>query len=521
MNLPRTTSLARRLGASYAYLLTLLLALAGLGSYELLAASARLTQIVDVQEHRIELARDLLDRVNDLAVDARTIALLTEMSAIDTEMQALKKNAARYLGTQQELTQLLNGAHGSDAERELLAQIIQVGERAMPALMSAAQLGADGDNVAATLQLTQQVRPQETAWRTKVAEFVSLQGALTAQAVADAGRARGRAFAIGAALLALALASGAWVAWRITRSIQLPLAQALAVAQRIAQGDLSAAVPQGRSDELGQLLQAVATMQQRLRDTVGEIRRSAESIHGASCEVASGNLDLSRRTEQAASSLQRTAGSMEQLTAALRGSADSALQADQLAADARQVARRGGAVVAEVVATMEEINHASRRIADIIGTIDGIAFQTNILALNAAVEAARAGEQGRGFAVVASEVRSLAQRSAAAAREIKGLIGTSVDRVETGARLVGSAGHTMGEIVASVQRVSDIIGRITASAGEQSAGIGQVNAAVTQLDGMTQQNAALVEQGAAAAESLQDQAQRLNEVVGVFRLADA
>ena len=256
----------------------------------------------------------------------------------------------------------------------------------------------------------------------------------------------------------------------------------------------------------------------RVQQTLLQVRASAGSVTVASDEIASGNHDLSARTEQAASSLQQTASAMEQFTATVRQSADSARQANQLAASAAEVAQRGGSVVSQVVSTMDEINASSKKIADIIGVIDGIAFQTNILALNAAVEAARAGEQGRGFAVVASEVRSLAQRSAEAAKEIKGLIGASVERVQAGSKLVADAGQTMGEIVGSVQRVSDIIGEITAAAAEQSDGIGQVNTAVTQLDQMTQQNAALVEQSAAAAESLRQQAVRLNQVVGTFRV---
>ena len=259
----------------------------------------------------------------------------------------------------------------------------------------------------------------------------------------------------------------------------------------------------------------------RIEGSVAQVRASADSIGSASTQIATGNLDLSRRTEQTASSLQQTASSMEQLTATVNQTADSARTANQLATDARGVAQRGGAAVSEVVTTMEQINTSSRKIADIIGTIDGIAFQTNILALNAAVEAARAGEQGRGFAVVASEVRSLAQRSAEAAREIKALIGASVERVEVGSRLVTDAGATMSELVASVQRVSEIIAEISIAAGEQSQGIGQVNSSVTQLDQMTQQNSALVEQSAAAAQSLREQAQRLTQVVSTFELTAA
>jgi methyl-accepting chemotaxis protein len=266
-------------------------------------------------------------------------------------------------------------------------------------------------------------------------------------------------------------------------------------------------------------MSALADMQTSMRQLVEQVQESSACIQVASSEVAQGNQDLSTRTEHAASNLQETADSMEQLTGTVQQSVDAARQANQLAASAAEIAVRGGEVVSQVVTTMDEIQHSSRKINDIIGVIDGIAFQTNILALNAAVEAARAGEQGRGFAVVAGEVRILAQRSAQAAREIKSLIGTSVDRVESGTRLVADAGQTMSEIVSSVQRVSDIIGEITAASGEQSDGIGQVNAAVTQLDQMTQQNAALVEESAAAAESLRDQARRLNEVVATFQIA--
>jgi methyl-accepting chemotaxis protein len=327
--------------------------------------------------------------------------------------------------------------------------------------------------------------------------------------------------AIFVALLVLcAVCTGLAVAlgWRITRSVLHPVREATAFADRMAAGDLSRAPRAHGSDEIAHMVQVLARMQQSLAGIVGQVRQSAESIQVASAEVATGNADLSGRTETMASNLQQTAASMEQIHGTVKQTADSAQTANQLAASAAEVAQRGGAVVAQVIETMDEINGRSKRIADIIGTIDGIAFQTNILALNAAVEAARAGEQGRGFAVVAGEVRNLAQRSAEAAREIKSLIGASVDKVEDGARLVKDAGHTMEEIVSSVQRVTDIIGEITAAAVEQSSGIGQVNSAVTQLDQVTQQNAALVEESAAAAESLKDQAQRLAGVVSTFRL---
>ncbi len=302
------------------------------------------------------------------------------------------------------------------------------------------------------------------------------------------------------------------------QSICTPLAQADALANAIANGDLtgSSAAIEGQ-DEASHLMRSLQHMQQALQSLVSQLRTSADSIRTASVEIASGNQDLSNRTEQTASNLQQAASSMVQLTGTVRQTADSARTANQLATSASHAAAKGGEVVGQVVSTMDDINTSSKKISDLIGVIDSIAFQTNILALNAAVEAARAGEQGRGFAVVASEVRSLAQRSAEAAREIKTLIGASVERVEVGSRLVQEAGSSMTDIVSSVQRVSDIIGEITAAASEQSDGIEQVNQSVVQLDQMTQQNAALVEESAAAAESLKDQAEQLADAVGKFR----
>jgi methyl-accepting chemotaxis protein-1 (serine sensor receptor) len=305
----------------------------------------------------------------------------------------------------------------------------------------------------------------------------------------------------------------------LLRAIAVPIAEAVRVAKSVAAGDLTEVIESGASDETGQLLQALKEMNASLVRIVGEVRSGTDTIATASGQIATGNMDLSTRTEQQASALEKTATSMEQITATVRQNADSAFQANQLAVSASEVALRGGAVVSQVVDTMGSINASAKKIVDIIGVIDSIAFQTNILALNAAVEAARAGEQGKGFAVVASEVRQLAQRSASAAREIKHLIGDSVEKVDLGAKLVDQAGATMTEIMASVRRVTDIMGEITTASQEQTAGIGQVNQAVSEMDAVTQQNAALVEQSAAAAASLQDQAVSLATVVSVFKLA--
>ena len=315
-----------------------------------------------------------------------------------------------------------------------------------------------------------------------------------------------------AVVVALIMAGAAW----LVASIRNPLAQANQVAERIARGDLRHAITVERKDEFGQLLHSLASMNQSLCRMIAEVHQGSDHIANSSVRIADGNNDLARRTEQAASNLQATAACMEQLTSTVAQSAGNARQASALASNASQVAQRGGEVVGQVISTMHEIDASSKKISDIIGVIDGIAFQTNILALNAAVEAARAGTQGRGFAVVASEVRSLAQRSAEAAREIKGLINNSVEKVESGTRLVTAAGATMQEIVQSVKKVADVIGEITFAASEQSAGILGVNQSISSLDQMTQQNAALVEQSASAADSLREQAERMKQAVDLF-----
>jgi methyl-accepting chemotaxis protein len=350
---------------------------------------------------------------------------------------------------------------------------------------------------------------------TRVKEQNAETAVAGATALYQSSRATMLVLVLGSAAAGLGL--GVVLTRSLTRQLGGEPVYASAIASRIAAGDLTVAVDLRQGDGSSMLF-AMKTMRDSLAGIVGQVRAGTDTIASASSQIASGNLDLSTRTEEQASSLEETASSMEELTSTVKQNADNARQANQLASTASEVAERGGTVVAQVVDTMASINDSSKKIVDIIGVIDGIAFQTNILALNAAVEAARAGEQGRGFAVVASEVRTLAQRSAAAAKEIKLLIDDSVSKVDAGARLVDHAGTTMGEIVASVRRVTNIMGEITSASQEQNAGIEQINVAITQMDQVTQQNASLVEEAAAAAESMQDQAARLAQVVAVFKL---
>ena len=511
-----TNSIGSRLRLGFGALLVLMVLVAGFSAITTSRLGGQVHEIVDVNNERSSLAYGMLDSMNAMAIQARSITLLTDAKEIESELKAFEKSKASYLKFENELVGMM--AVADPAAKTLTDDIAAAAGKLIPMFSLAAKQGKEGANTDATMTLALKVRPAEAAWRKKVDELLEAQTKQTAATAAHATAGTRNALIIEAVLVAAAIAIGVIVAWRIARGIKGPIARAVNVAERIAEGNLSSPVEQGGKDEIGRLLQAIAGMQDRLRGLVGEIRQTADSIQVASTEVATGNQDLSQRTEQAASNLQQIASSMEQLTGTVRQSADAASQANQLAASAAEVAQRGGNVVAQVVTTMEAINASSKKISDIIGVIDGIAFQTNILALNAAVEAARAGEQGRGFAVVAGEVRSLAQRSAEAAHEIKALISDSVDKVEAGSLLVTAAGATMNEIVASVQRVTDIIGEISAASREQSAGLGQVNAAVTHLDQMTQQNAALVEQSAAAAESLREQASRLAGLVSTFRL---
>ncbi|HET7792496.1 MAG TPA: methyl-accepting chemotaxis protein [Rhizobacter sp.] len=511
-------SVAQRLALGFASLVLMLVGVATLNGLEIRATGERMRQIVEVNSARSDLAHEALNHINQMAVQARSIALLTDLREIDNEVKALAATAARYAQTEAALNTHLDASPASTEERALVGELAVAAKATIPLLLNAAKQAQDGSNIGATTTLMTQARPQEAVWRSKVEQLVALERAANGTAYADAVSGQQRALGIAAAVVALAVLAGALLGWRITRSVKWPIDRAIRVAERIAEGDLSSHVEVGQRDEIGRLLAAVAAMQQRLRDLVGQIRQSSDSIHVASAEVSTGNADLSQRTERAASSLQQTASSMEELSSTVRHSASAAEQANQLARRASAVASRGGEVVTQMVATMSEIHDSSEKISEIIGVIDGIAFQTNILALNAGVEAARAGDQGRGFAVVAGEVRSLAQRSAVAAKEIKALIDASVGKVDAGSRLVKSAGDTMSEIVKSVEQVAAIVGEITSSASAQSSGIGQVSSAVTQLDQVTQQNAALVEEASAAAESLREQAQRLTDVVATFRL---
>ena len=391
-----------------------------------------------------------------------------------------------------------------------------------------AQFAAQRDNVlkllagneanSARIALIKDLRGPQLAYQNAIHAMSAYQNDSMVKDAQEAKSAGQFAIALTIGLAALATLASAAIGWFISRSITKPIELAVSIAETVAAGDLTSDFRVHGRDETGQLLKALLNMNSSLANVVATVRNSSDSIATGSSEIATGNADLSQRTEQQASSLQQTAASMEQLNATVTQNADAARQADQLAAAARSVASKGGDMVDQVVRTMDDITTSSRKIADIISVIDGIAFQTNILALNAAVEAARAGEQGRGFAVVATEVRNLAHRSAEAAKEIKSLIGASVERVEAGSRLVSDAGSTMSDIVAQVKRVSDLIGEISAATLEQTSGIGQVSQAVSQLDQVTQQNAALVEESAAAAESLRQQAGKLVEAVSVFKI---
>jgi methyl-accepting chemotaxis protein len=514
-----TWSIGARLNLGFGLVLGLMVVVGGLAWMQFVQQDHRLRHLADTDVQRTALAQQMQLAVKDMVVSLANLCLLEEAADQADERQAFQAAMTRYDGARKALDRSLAG-DGSQRLREAMRQVAAAEDGAVPIFTKMAAFDGSIDRaVQADFYYTQVGGPQR-AWQQGLRELEASMSQAMAAAVEASHAASTRVQAVIGGLLGAALAVGLVASWRIRRGITRPLGDAVAVARAVAAGHLAVQVQAARGDEIGALLQALAEMQAGLRRLVGDIRACADSIQTASDEVAGGNADLSQRTELAAGRLQQTVSSLDGLTGAVRQSADSAATANRLAGSASGAASRGGEVVQQVVSNMHEISAASRKIADITSVIDGIAFQTNLLALNAAVEAARAGEQGRGFAVVAGEVRTLAQRAAEAAQQIKGLIGDSVERVDAGTALVREAGGSMGEIVSAVQRVTGVIGSITAATAEQSHGLGEVNGAVVQLDQMTQQNAALVEQSAAAAESLRDQARRLNQLVGAFRLDD-
>ena len=514
-NLSGRASIGRRLGLVQAGVLAIALIGSALGYWGLDRVATRTAAIHEDAIATERVASDWYRNVFNGTTRTTAIAVSAD-PALATFFAPQAAEATRIsTDLQQRFDKLLT----TPEERAAFDKVGELRKSYLAARDSITEAKKQGDTARAKQIFDQQFQDASRAYLEGI-RLVAQQQRDQLDAAIDGLEKTNRRARIALAVFGLvALVTGGALAVWLTRSITRPLGQAAEVAESIARFDLTGRIAAGGSDETGQLLRALDAMQGALLRLIGEVRGSTDSIGTASAEIASGNMDLSARTEQTASNLQQAAASLTELTGTVRQTADAAQTANQLASSAAETAQRGGAVMGQVVATMGEISDSSRRIADIIGVIDGIAFQTNILALNAAVEAARAGEQGRGFAVVAGEVRSLAQRSAEAAKEIKSLIATSVERVESGSRLVSDAGTTMTDIVTSVQRVTDIIAEIQAASQEQSDGINQVNAAVGHLDQMTQQNAALVEEAASAAESLKDQARRLSAAIAVFRLA--
>ena len=517
MNFLSHTRIGTRLAAAFAIVL-------------LLAVIATTVGLVNAR-HQATATRDMMEKplakerlVSDWYVLMYSAIARTELIARSKDaslptvfadvIAASSKRGAELMGKVKELV-------ASDEERAMFNQIVVLRANYQQLKTEVGNVRKTGDDAAAEKLFTTQFVPAAKAYSVAVEGLLAHQRKAIDDTAHAIDAANDRANQLLLVLTILMVAIGSLAAWIISRSITVPLKSAVDIAATVANGDLTTRfdAPTQRS-EIGELMTALKGMNDSLRSVVSQVQTGTRTIASASHEIAAGNLDLSQRTEEQASSLEETASSMEELTSTVRQNADNARQANQLAKTASEVAEQGGAIVGQVVDTMGTINAASRKIYDIISVIDGIAFQTNILALNAAVEAARAGEQGRGFAVVASEVRNLAQRSAAAAKEIKELIGNSVDQVDLGSRLVQQAGSTMDDVVASVRRVTDIMGEITSASAEQSVGIDQVNMAITQMDQVTQQNAALVEQAAAAAASMQDQAEQLAQVASTFRLEE-
>ncbi len=512
--MPKHLRMAHKLWLAVILIVVMLVAVVGFAAYRSAKVQAHADAVSKDMESRVQAALRWSGLTETNA--ARTQALIVSSDpAVEAEFKDVIAATSAQIS---EVQKSLESMALSEADKQQMAKIAAARKTMIDLRGEARKLKSDGQQEQAVTLITQKYNPSVAAYTTTLREFVQQQqqGAEAVQKQMAAERMLTvKIAAVAVGLLLLAIIVGAYY---LIGSIQRPLEQANGLAERIAGGDLSMQESVTRGDEFGDLLRSLYAMSSALGRMVHQVRQSTDSIAIASAEIATGNHDLSARTEQTSSNLQETAAAMEQFTSTIQQSAGSAQQASSLAAGATGVARRGGEVVNQVVATMEDINHSSKKIADIIGVIDGIAFQTNILALNAAVEAARAGEQGRGFAVVASEVRSLAQRSAEAAKEIKLLISASVEKVETGSRLVSDAGTTMTDIVQSVQRVTDMIGEITAASSEQSAGVSQVNKAISNLDQMTQQNAALVEESAAAAQSLREQADHLAREVSMFKV---
>jgi methyl-accepting chemotaxis protein len=490
----------------------MLVLMAAVGISRMAAIQDAMLDITKGNNVESNLASDMRLSVDDRMIALRNIVLLDDPAQMQAQVDRIRVQAQSYADSEKTLRDTFAAFGIQDDESKLLAEIQQQNALAQPLMDKIQALGLANNNADATKLLIGDLRAVQGKWQDGLAALVASEKRQNEEATsaADASYAFTRNMMIGLGVAAIALV--------ITRSITLPIKRAVAIAQTVAAGDLTSQIAVRGSDETSMLLAALKSMNDNLAAIVGQVRAGTDTMSTASQEIAAGNLDLSSRTEEQAGSLEETASSMEELTSTVKQNADNARQANSLAASASAVAGKGGAVIASVVDTMDAINASSKKIVDIISVIDGIAFQTNILALNAAVEAARAGEQGRGFAVVATEVRNLAQRSAAAAKEIKTLISDSVAKVESGSQLVDQAGQTMSEVVDSVRRVSDIIGEITTASREQSMGIEQINQAIIQMDGVTQQNAALVEESAAAADSLQGQAAALAEVVATFVL---
>ena len=509
-----------RLGLGFALVLFFLVAVTVIGIFSTAQIQGRLDRVVGtnnvVTRHVIDMRGNVSDRINSL----RILTMMSSPDEMESDLNRVKQQAVKYEEMEKKLSEKF-AAEGSPAEKTLLAQTKEHEAVALPAIAKAQELWLANKAEDATRVMIKEIKPAQKKWMEALDQLATLEDKLNTQSQVDAKSAFESARNFMLILGAIAVALSVLAAVVITRGLLKQLGgepdYTAKIAGSIANGDLSIAIDDAAKDSL---LYEMKEMRNSLVNIVGQVRVGTETIGTASREIAAGNIDLSSRTEMQASSLEKTASAMEELTSTVKQNADNAREANQLAASASDVARKGGEVVSQVVDTMGSINASANKIVDIIGVIDGIAFQTNILALNAAVEAARAGEQGRGFAVVASEVRNLAQRSAAAAKEIKTLIGDSVEKVERGSKLVGQAGVTMDEVVASVKRVTDIMGEIANASQEQSAGIAQVNLSIIEMDSMTQQNAALVEEAAAAAQSLQDQASELAHVVSIFKLVE-